>query len=152
MIETARKQVAVAANAALTTLHWQLGHRVRTQVLEEQRAVYGGQIVSAVGKQLEARYGRGFGEKNLRRIVQFAAVFPDAAIVAALLRELGWTHFTLLIPIKDALKREFYAEMCRIERWSTRAASGALNQVVEIEKPATRHESRPSPRAAVLSA
>lgn len=120
MIETARKQVAVAANAALTTLHWQLGHRVRTDVLEGQRAVYGGQIVSAVGKQLEARYGRGFGEKNLRRMVQFAAMFPDAAIVAALLRELGWTHFTLLIPIKDTLKREFYAEMCCIERWSTR--------------------------------
>lgn len=53
-------------------------------------------------------------------MVQFAEVFPNAEIVAALLRQLGWTHFTLLIPIKDALKRDFYAEMCRIERWSTR--------------------------------
>ncbi|MGC8991415.1 MAG: DUF1016 N-terminal domain-containing protein [Verrucomicrobiia bacterium] len=35
---------------------------------------------------------------------------------------MGWTHFTLLLPIKDRLKREFYAEMCRIERWSTRTA------------------------------
>lgn len=69
---------------------------------------------------MEGRLGRGIGEKNLRRMVQFSAVFPDAAIVAALLRELGWTHFTMLIPIKDPLKREFYAEMCRVERWSTR--------------------------------
>jgi len=52
-------------------------------------AEYGGQIVFAAGKQLEVRYGRGFGEKNLRRMVQFAAVFPDAGIVAALLRQLA---------------------------------------------------------------
>ena len=55
----------------------------------------------AAGKQLEARYGRGFGEKNLRRMVQFAAVFPDAGIVAALLRQLGWTHFRFPAPRKE---------------------------------------------------
>jgi predicted nuclease of restriction endonuclease-like (RecB) superfamily len=53
-------------------------------------------------------------------MIQFAADFPDLRIVSALLRQLGWTHFTLLIPLKDPLAREFYAEMCRIERWSTR--------------------------------
>src|SRR5690348_2406151 len=61
MIEGARQQVAFTANAALTTLYWQLGHRVLTEVTGGQRAEYGGQIVSAVGRQLEARYGRGFG-------------------------------------------------------------------------------------------
>lgn len=120
MIDAARKQVSVTANAALVTLYWQIGNRVRTEVLEGRRAEYGAEVVPAVGKQLESRYGRGFGEKNLRRMVQFSAVFPDTAIVAALLREIGWTHFTMLIPIKDPLKREFYAEMCRVERWSTR--------------------------------
>lgn len=120
MIDAARGQVAVAANAALTTLYWQLGHRVRTEVLEGQRAEYGAQIVAAVGRQLEARFGRGFGEKNLRRMVQFAVVFPDAEIVAALRRQLGWAHFKVLIPLKSALQREFYAEMCRVEGWSTR--------------------------------
>lgn len=120
MIESARRQVAVAANAALTTLYWQLGRRVLTEILQDRRAEYGAQIVAAARQQLEARHGRGFGEKNLRRMVQFAEVFPSAEIVAALLRQLGWTHFTLLIPIKDPLKRDFYAEMCRIEGWSTR--------------------------------
>lgn len=120
MIESARRQVAVAANVTLTTLYWELGRRVLIEVLEGRRAEYGAQIVAAVGRQLEARHGRGFGEKNLRRMVQFVEVFPSAEIVAALLRQLGWTHFTLLIPIKDPLKRDFYAEMCRIERWSTR--------------------------------
>ncbi|HAM54549.1 MAG TPA: hypothetical protein DCQ64_03735, partial [Candidatus Rokubacteria bacterium] len=78
-------------------------------------------MVATLGRQLEAELGRGFGEKNLRRMVQFAETFPDAEIVAAVLRQLGWTHFTLLIPMQDALKRDFYAEMCRVERWSTRA-------------------------------
>ena len=52
--------------------------------------------------------------------MQFAEVFPDEQIVAALRRQLGWTHFRMLIPLDDELKRDFYAEMCRIERWSTR--------------------------------
>ncbi|WP_199789712.1 PDDEXK nuclease domain-containing protein [Sorangium cellulosum] len=121
MIEAARRQVAQAANASLTTLYWQIGVRIRQDVLKERRAEYGAEIVAALGRQLEARFGRGFGEKNLRRMVQFAEAFPDAEIVAALRRHLGWSHFKLLIPMKDPLKREFYAEMCRVEGWSTRA-------------------------------
>lgn len=88
--------------------------------MERQRAEYGARIIAAVGRQLETHYGRGFGEKNLRRMVQFATVFPDSAIVATLRRQLSWAHFKLLIPLKDALQREFYAEMCRLETWSTR--------------------------------
>jgi predicted nuclease of restriction endonuclease-like (RecB) superfamily len=120
MIDAARQQVAVTANAALTTLYWQIGHRVQTEVLAGRRADYGEQIVAAVSRQLEARYGRGFGEKNLRRMIQFATTFPDQEIVATLRRQLGWGHFKLLIPLKDELTRSFYAEMCRVEGWSTR--------------------------------
>ena len=53
-------------------------------------------------------------------MVQFAELYPDEEIVAALRRQLGWAHFKSLLPIKDPLKRDFYAEMCRIARWSTR--------------------------------
>ncbi len=120
LIDAARQQVAVAANAALTTLYWRIGHRVREEVLEGRRAEYGAHIVAAVGRQLEARHGRGFGEKNLRRMVQFATVFPDPQIVATLRRQLGWAHFKQLLPLKGPLKREFYAEMCRVNGWSTR--------------------------------
>jgi hypothetical protein len=88
-----------------------MGHRVFTEVLDGRRAEYGAQIVAAVGRELETRYGRGFGEKNLRRMVQFATVFPEIEIVAALRRQLTWAHFKLLIP----LRREFCAEMCRVE-------------------------------------
>ena len=86
----------------------------------EDAAGYGGEVVAALGRQLATEFGRGFGEKNLRRMIQFAESFPDAEIVAALLRQLSWTHFTMLIPINEPLKRDFFAEMCRMEGWSTR--------------------------------
>jgi predicted nuclease of restriction endonuclease-like (RecB) superfamily len=120
MIDEARKQVAAAADATLVRLYWQIGHRIRTDVLDGRRADYGSKIVADVGKQLAVRYGRGFGLTSIYRMVTFSSVFEDPKIVAALLQQLGWTHFTILIPIKDPLKRDFYAEMCRVERWSTR--------------------------------
>jgi len=120
MIETAQREVAVAANASLTTLYWEVGKHVRTEALEGRRAEYGGQIVAALGLELQSRYGRSFGEKSLRHMIRFAEVFPDPAIVSALRRQLSWTHLKQLIYVSDRLKRDFYVEMCRIEGWSTR--------------------------------
>lgn len=111
-------------------LYWRIGKRIRQQVLKEKRADYGRRIVASLGRQLAAEFGRGFGEKNLRRMIQFAESFPDENIVAALRRQLGWAHFKALIPLKDSLKRDFYAEMCRVERWSTRTLSDKLNSML----------------------
>lgn len=69
---------------------------------------------------MSREFGRGFNARNLFRMVRFAEVFPDERIVSALRTQLGWTHFRMIIPMDDELKRDFYAEMCRIERWSTR--------------------------------
>jgi len=93
MIESAQKQVASVANVALTALHWQIGHHVRTRVLEGQRAACGAQIVSTASRQLAERYGRGFNEKSLRHMVQFATAFPDREIVSTAWRQLTWSHF-----------------------------------------------------------
>ena len=120
LIESMRGQVAQAANAALTTLYWQIGVRIRKNVLKQRRGEYGEELVVALGQQLEREYGRGFGEKSLRHMVRFAEQFPDEAIVYALRRQLAWTHFRTLSYLDDPLKRDFYAELCRIERWSTR--------------------------------
>lgn len=53
-------------------------------------------------------------------MIRFAEVFPEKEIVHALSGQLSWTHFREIIYLEDNLKRDFYAEMCRIERWSTR--------------------------------
>jgi predicted nuclease of restriction endonuclease-like (RecB) superfamily len=60
-------------------------------------------------------------------MIRFAEVFPDAEIVHALSAQLGWSHFKAIIPLKDPLQREFYAEMCRVERWSTRTLANKLD-------------------------
>jgi predicted nuclease of restriction endonuclease-like (RecB) superfamily len=120
LILEARQRVAQTVNAGLGLLYWNIGMRIRKDILNQRRAGYGEEIVRTLSAQLTLEFGRGFTEKNLHRMVQFAEVFPDSQIVAALLRQFGWTHFTLLIPLQDSLKRDFYAEMCRLERWSTR--------------------------------
>ena len=127
MILTTRQTVAQGVNAALTTLYWEIGSRIRKDILREKRAEYGEQIVSTLGTQLTEEFGRGFGARNLFRMIRFAEVFPDIKIVSALRTQLGWTHFKAIIPLDDPLKRDFYAEMCRIEGWSTRA----LNQKIQ---------------------
>ncbi|MFT3886397.1 MAG: PDDEXK nuclease domain-containing protein [Flavobacteriales bacterium] len=85
-----------------------------------RRAEYGERIVVSLSRQLVLEYGQSFAEKNLRRMVQFAEVFPDEEIVVSLTRQLSWTHFLAFLPLKQPLEREFYAEMCRIEHWSVR--------------------------------
>jgi len=130
LILGARSRVAQSINASMTMLYWRIGIRVQREILRGKRANYGEKIVAAVATRLEGEFGRGFGEKNLRRMVQFAEEFPDEQIVAALLRQLGWTHFTLLLPIKDSLRREFYAQMCRIERWNTRTLQKKIQSML----------------------
>jgi predicted nuclease of restriction endonuclease-like (RecB) superfamily len=121
LIEAARQHVAQTANATLTMLYWHVGLRVQREVLQFERAEYGEQIVSTLSTQLVAEYGRGFAERSLRRMVQFAELFPDEAIVATLSRQLSWSHFVEILPLKAPLEREYYAELCRVERWSVRA-------------------------------
>ncbi len=129
-IEESKKYVAYTANATLTLLYWKMGKRINDELLKSKRGDYGKQIVVTLSRQLEETYGKGFEEKNLRRIVQFAAVFPDEQIVVSLIRQLTWSHFITLIPIKDELQREFYTEMCRIERWSVRTLREKIDSML----------------------
>jgi len=120
VIEAAREHTAQAVNSTLVTMYWQIGKRVRQDVLGNERADYGKEIVQTLSAQLTAEYGKGFTEKALWRMMQFAEVFLDADIVATLSRQLSWSHFVELIPLDTSLKRDFYTEMCRVERWSVR--------------------------------
>ena len=80
-----------------------------------------------MGRQLEAEFGRGWNPKTLRHMVRFAEAFPDFQIVSAVMRHLSWTHFLAVIYLDTPLKRDFYAEMCRIENWSTRTLQQKIN-------------------------
>jgi len=130
LIEESRRQVAVTVNAAMTTLYWQIGRRINQEVLKEQRAEYGRQIVVSLARQLETEYGKGWSEKQLRHCLRFAETFPDEEIVSALRRQLSWTHIKTLIYIDDELKRSFYIEMCKLEKWGTRILQERVNSLL----------------------
>jgi len=159
LIETARHNVAVTVNAGLTILYWQIGSRIRQDILKEKRADYGEKIISTLSIQLVKEFGNGFSRPNLFRMVRFAEIFPEGKIVSTLSRQLSWSHFVEIIPLKDDLQRDFYAEMCRIERWSVRtlrkkidgmlyertAISKKPEKLVKEELAALREEDRLTP-------
>jgi len=130
LIEASRNELAVAVNSTLTQLYWSIGQRIRSEVLQGERAAYGEQIVSALSRQLEADYGRGFSAKNLRHMLRFAEAIPSEQIVSAVRRQLSWTHIKTLIYIDDPLKRDFYLQMCQQERWSTRTLQQRLDSML----------------------
>ncbi len=112
LVEEARSYVAHKANTTMTLLYWKIGQRINIDFLNNQRADYGKQIMSELATQLQMQYGkRGFEEKNIRRMIQFAQVFPDEQIVVSLIRQLSWTHFIALIPIREELKLQLFAKM-----------------------------------------
>lgn len=130
LIEEARSAVAVTVNSALTMLYWQVGKRMNEENLKGERGGYGEEIVVSLARQLSWEYGEGFSVKNLRHMIRFATVYPDEKIVSALRRQLTWTHFRTVIYIEDHLKRDFYTEMCRIERWSTRMLQSRVDSML----------------------
>ena len=118
IIEQARGHVAATANYELTMMYWHIGERINREVLGNQRAEYGKQIVAQVAQQLQETYGeKGFEKSSLTRMMKFAKLFPDGQIVAQVARQLTWSHFVEVLPLKNDIAREFYITLAASERW-----------------------------------
>ncbi len=130
LIAEARQDVARQVNAALVLLYWRVGKRIRQDILREKRAEYGEQIVATLSQQLTQEFGNGFSRRNLFNMIRFVEVFSEEKIVHALSAQLGWTHFRQIIYLDDPLKRDFYADLCRIERWSTRTLEKKIGSML----------------------
>lgn len=120
LISNAKQRAAAAINNEITLLYWQVGNRIRQEVLGGGRADYGKQVIATLASELTAQYGKGWSKRNLAQMVKFAEVFTDAHIVQTLSAQLSWSHFVILCAIDDPLKRDFYTSMAMQERWSTR--------------------------------
>ena len=101
LVQSARQRIATTAYSTQTLLCWYVGRRLVQEHLQAGRAAYGKQILVTVSRELTADYGRGFGYAEIARMIQFAQAFPDEAIVVTLSRQLSWSHFHALLPIKD---------------------------------------------------
>ena len=130
LIEETRSKVAKAVNSSLTLLYWKVGKKIQSEILSEERASYGEEIVVTLSQQLTNEFGSGFQKANLRRMIQMAELYPEQEIVATLSRQLSWSHFVTLLPVKDAVKRDFYATMTSQENWSVRTLRREMDSLL----------------------
>jgi predicted nuclease of restriction endonuclease-like (RecB) superfamily len=128
IIDQGKNEVTRQVNSTIAIVFWQVGYRINTHILNNQRAEYGRQIVPTVSAQLEKTYGRNFNEKNVRRMMKFAEEFTDFEIVVPLARQLSWSHFVELFPIKKDESRLFYAQKTADEQWSIRELRKQIEQ------------------------
>ena len=130
LIASTKEQVAISVNSSLTLMYWQIGFKINEDILKNSRADYGNQIVHAVSRQLVEEFGSGFSRANLFHMIKFSQVFDDFEIVSALSRQLSWTHFRKFIYIEDDLKRTFYIEMAKLDKWSTRTLNDRIDSML----------------------
>jgi predicted nuclease of restriction endonuclease-like (RecB) superfamily len=131
LIEEARSSVAVTVNVGLTMLYWQIGRRIQADILQnKQRTDYGKAILATLSQQLTQDFGKGFSYSALTRMTKFSEAFPEQSVVLMLARTLSWSHFRELLPMEQPLQREFYAEMCRMERWSVRTLKNKIDSML----------------------
>lgn len=120
LIEQSKQQIAISVNSSLTLLYWNIGRRINAETLQSKRAEYGKQIIATLAQQLTVEFGNGWSEKQLRHCMRFAECFTDNQIVSTLSRQFSWSHIQSFIYIEDPLKRDFYIEICKLEKWSVR--------------------------------
>ena len=127
LLEQARRKTVRQVNTVIIHTYWKIGCLI---VEEEQRgkerAKYGEYLIQRLSKDLTRRFGRGFTERNLWAIRQFYLTYP---ILHAVRAELTWTHYRLLLGIKDAKARSFYEIEAVNSSWSTRELDRQINSL-----------------------
>ncbi len=120
LINSARSTVVSTINREMTLLYWNMGKRLRKDIVQTDRAAYGEQILQTVSAELTVQYGKGFSTRNLWLFMNFYDAFPHPEVLSPLIQKLSWSHFVELMSIKDPLERSFYMEMCKLDNWSIR--------------------------------
>jgi len=110
LIEKNKQKAVSQVRNTVNLLYWQIGKK-NDEILQNRRAEYGVQVVPNLAEKLSVKYGRSFESRNLRRMMQFANEFPDRKIVVTLSRQLSWSHFIAIIPLKTMEERIFYAQL-----------------------------------------
>jgi predicted nuclease of restriction endonuclease-like (RecB) superfamily len=101
-------------------LYWQIGHLIKHDILQTKKAGYGDRIIATLSHQLTEQYGKGWSKPQLWNCLYTVETFPDEKIISTLSGELSWSHLKEIIYLKEPLQREFYIEICKMERWSVR--------------------------------
>ena len=119
----AKEKVVTTVNTTMVAAYWLIGKRL----YEAQNSVgstYGKKLIQYASEQLQKEFGAGFTERNLRNMRQFYECFPNWHSLSA---NLSWTHYRLLLRIKEQEKREYYQKECVACAWSVRQLERQIN-------------------------
>jgi predicted nuclease of restriction endonuclease-like (RecB) superfamily len=130
IIDGTRSRLATTVNAEVCLLNWNIGKRIKEDVLYNKRAEYGKEILKSLSVSLTEKYGRGWSFYKLQHCVRSAYTFSEDEIIYAVRTQLTWTHLRSLMSIDDDLKRSFYLEMARIEHWDTRTLDRKIDSML----------------------
>lgn len=118
ILKNARENAYKAVNFAMVTSYWSIGKLI---VEDEQngnaRAEYGKAVLEQLSEKLTAEFGKGFDTSNLRYMRLFYNTFP---ICDTLRHELSWSHYRMLLRVKDEKARNWYMNEAADQTWSTR--------------------------------
>ncbi len=130
LIEQARQRVAITINQEMVLLYWNIGKTIKEEIIKSDRAEYGKQIVHSLSGELTLRYGKGYSVQNLWYMIKLYETYPILQSLLGEFKGLSWTHIINLLPIKDDLKRKFYAILCEKEHWSTRTLQERISSML----------------------
>jgi predicted nuclease of restriction endonuclease-like (RecB) superfamily len=116
---SAKTQARRAVNDAMVQAYWHVGRLiVEDEQGGEKRAEYGKRVLPELAKRLSAEFGKGFSAQSLWSYRQFYLEFP---ILSTAWRELSWSHFRMLLRVKEGQARAWYANETATQSWSVRA-------------------------------
>ena len=115
--EINKKVRALQDNGETLYTYWNIGKLIIEAQGGEKRAKYGDGLIKEWGNKLSEKYGKNYDKSNLSRAKMFYLYFP---IVAAVRQQLSWTHYKLILPIKNINERNYYINRVILNNLSTR--------------------------------
>ena len=120
----AQSKVYSAVNSAMVTAYWEIGEQIYKACGENDRAEYGKKILKYISEKLTEEFGKGYSIRNLRNMRNFYCTFPIRQTLSA---ELSWSHYLLLMQIRNDVERDFYTQEAIKSNWSVRQLDRQIN-------------------------
>lgn len=123
IIEGSQKTAHQAVNTILVQRNWLIGYRIASEELNgEDRADYGAEVIKKLSFELTKEFEKGYTKSNLYSFYSFYKTYPEIFQTpsgkSAIL--LSWSHYNVLLQVKDKIARDWYEKEAYEQTWSVR--------------------------------
>lgn len=137
IIESSQKVAYQAVNTTLVQRNWLLGYRIASEEMQgEERAKYGAEIIKKLSKELSKEYGKGYTKTNLYSFYSFYKAYPEIfhSVSGKSVQLLSWTHYRILLQVKDQKARDWYEKEAITQSWSVRTLQRNVSFTAKRER------------------